>query len=61
MTQRIDVDGAAYRPHGQKLAGIALNRDWNDVCETASATAAGNRFHSGIRPGQLDRITLPSA
>ena len=25
ITQRIDVDGAAYRLHGQKLAGIAFN------------------------------------
>ena len=44
ITQRIDdVDGAAYRLHGQKLAGIAFNREWNNVGETASAAAAGNR------------------
>ena len=49
ITQRIDdVDGAAYRLHGQKLAGIAFNREWNNVGETASAAAAGNRFHSGM-------------
>ena len=48
ITQRIDVDGAAYRLHGQKLAGIAFNRECNNVGETASAAAAGNRFHSGI-------------
>ena len=48
ITQMIDVDGAAYRLHGQKLAGIAFNREWNNVGETASAAAAGNRFHSGM-------------
>ena len=40
ITQRIDVDGAAYRLHGHKLAGIAFNREWNNVGETASAAAA---------------------
>ena len=48
ITQRIDIDGAAYRLHGQKLAGRAFSREWNDVGETASAAAAGNRFHSGM-------------
>ena len=49
ITQRIDdVDGAACRLHGQKLAGIAFNREWNNVGETASAAAAGNRLHSGM-------------
>ena len=48
ITQRIDIDGAAYRLHGQKLAGIAFNREWNNAGETASAAAAGNRFHSGM-------------
>ena len=47
ITQRIDIDGAAYRLHGQKLAGRAFSREWNDVDETASPAAAGNRFHSG--------------
>ena len=42
------VDGAAYKLHGQKLAGIAFNREWNNVGETAAAAAAGNRFHSGM-------------
>ena len=50
ITQMVDVDGAAYRQHGQKLAGIAFNREWNNVGETASAAAAGNRFHSGMVP-----------
>ena len=45
IAQRIDVNGAAYRPHGQKLTGRAFNREWNDVGDTASAAAAGNRFH----------------
>ena len=55
ITQRIDIyiDGAAYRLHGQKLAGRAFSREWNDVDETASAAAAGNRFHSGMVPRQL--------
>ena len=52
ITQRIDdVDGAAYRLHGQKLAGT-FNREWNNVGETASAAAAGNRFHSGMVRGK---------
>ena len=42
------IDGAAYRPHGQKLTGSAFNFDWNDVGDTASAAGAGNRFHSGM-------------
>ena len=40
---------ADYRQHGQKLAGRAFNREWNDVGETASAAAAGNRFRSADR------------
>ena len=49
ITQRTDdVDGAAYRLHGQKLAGIVFNRESNNVGVTASAAAAGNRFHSGM-------------
>ena len=44
----IDVDGAACRLNGQQLAGIAFNRGWNNADETASAAAAGNRFHSGM-------------
>ena len=50
ITQRIDVDGAAYRLAGQKLAGrpIAFNREWNNAGENASAAAPGNRFHSGM-------------
>ena len=31
IAQRIDVDDAAYRLHGQKLAGRAFSREWNDV------------------------------
>ena len=27
---------------------VAFNREWNNVGETASAAAAGNRFHSGM-------------
>ena len=45
VAQRID---AADRPHGQKLAGRAFNREWNDVGDTTSSAAAGNRFHSGM-------------
>ena len=48
IAQRIDVDAAACRPHGQKLAGTASNREWNNVGETASAAAAGNRFNAGM-------------
>ena len=44
ITQRIDVDGAAYRLHGQKLAGIVFNREWNNVGETESAAAAGSNI-----------------
>ena len=66
ITQRIDdVDGAAYRLHGQKLAGIAFNREWNNVGETASAAAAGNRFHSGMVRATNDpwscAVTAPMA
>ena len=65
ITQRIDVDGAAYRLHGQKLAGIAFNRAWNNVGETASAAAAGNRFHSGMVRATNDpwscAVTAPMA
>ena len=39
IAQRIDIDGAAYRLHGQKLAGMASNRESNNVGETASAAA----------------------
>ena len=46
ITQRIDIDGAAYRLHGQKLAGRAFSHEWNDVGETASAAAAGNQFQN---------------
>ena len=65
ITQRIDVDGAAYRPHGQKLTGSAFNRDWNDVGDTASAAAAGSRFHSGMVRATNDpwscAVTAPMA
>ena len=65
ITQMIDVDGAAYRLHGQKLAGIAFNREWNNVGETASAAAAGNRFHSGMVRATNDpwncAVTAPMA
>ena len=65
ITQRIDIDGAAYRLHGQKLAGRAFSREWNDVGETASAAAAGNRFHSGIVRATNDpwscAVTAPMA
>ena len=65
ITQRIDVDGAAYSLHGQKLAGIAFNREWNNVGETASAAAAGNRFHSGMVRATNDpwscAVTAPMA
>ena len=63
--QRIDVDGAAYRPHGQKLVGRAFNREWNDVGDTASAAAAGNRFLSGMVRATNDpwscAVTAPMA
>ena len=63
--QRIDIDGAAYRLHGQKLAGRAFSREWNDVGETASAAAAGNRFHSGMVRATNDpwscAVTAPMA
>ena len=65
ITQRIDIDGAAYRLHGQKLAGMAFSREWNDVDETASAAAAGNRFHSGMVRATNDpwscAVTAPMA
>ena len=65
ITQRIDIDGAAYRLHGQKLAGRAFSREWNDVDETASAAAAGNRFHSGMVRATNDpwscAVTAPMA
>ena len=65
IAQRIDVDDAAYRPHGQKLAGRAFNREWNDVGETASAAVAGNRFHSGMVRATNDpwscAVTAPMA
>ena len=65
ITQMIDVDGAAYILHGQKLAGIAFNREWNNVGETASAAAAGNRFHSGMVRATNDpwscAVTAPMA
>ena len=65
ITPRIGVDGAAYRLHGQKLAGIAFNREWNNVGETASAAAAGNRFHSGMVRATNDpwscAVTAPMA
>ena len=65
ITQRIDIDGAAYRLHGQKLAGRAFDREWNDVDETASAAAAGNRFHSGMVRATNDpwscAVTAPMA
>ena len=65
ITQRLDVDGAAYRLHGQKLAGIAFNHVWNNVGETASAAAAGNRFHSGMVRATNDpwscAVTAPMA
>ena len=62
ITQRIDIDGAAYRLHGQKLA---FSREWNDVGETASAAAAGNRLHSGMVRATNDpwscAVTAPMA
>ena len=69
IAQRIDEDGAAYRPHGQthgqKLTGSAFNRDWNDVGDTASAAAAGSRFHSGMVRATNDpwscAVTAPMA
>ena len=65
ITQTIDVDGAAYRLHGQKLAGIAFNLEWNNVGETASAAAADNRFHSGMVRATNDpwscAVTTPMA
>ena len=65
ITQRIDVDGTAYRLHGQKLAGIAFDREWNNVGETASAAAAGNRFHSEMVRATNDpwscAVTAPMA
>ena len=65
ITQRIDVDGPAYRLHGQKLAGITFNREWNNVGETASAAAAGNRFHYGMVRATHDpwscAVTAPMA
>ena len=49
----------------QKLAGIAFNRKWNNVGETASAAAAGNRFHSGLVRATNDpwscAVTAPMA
>ena len=65
IAQRIDVDGAPYKPHGQKLAGRAFNREWNNVGETASAAAAGNWFHSGMVRATNDpwsyAVTAPKA
>ena len=51
----IDVDGTAYILHGK----------WNNVGETASAAAAGNRFHSGMFRATNDpwscAVTAPMA
>ena len=65
ITQMIDIDGAAYRLHGQKLDGIAFICEWNNVGETASAAAAGNRFHYGMVRATNDpwscAVTAPMA
>ena len=62
IAQRIDVDGAAYRPHDQKLSGDAVNLEWKDVGDTASV---GNRFHSGMVRATNDpwscAVTAPMA
>ena len=65
VSRRGLIDDAAYRPHGQKLTGSVFNFDWNDVGDTASAAAAGNRFHSGMVRATNDpwscAVTAPMA
>ena len=47
MREYAALNGALHNIEKKKKK-LTVNFDWNDVGDTTSAAAAGNRFHSGI-------------